>query len=360
MRAGWAAWAACALLVAAAQDASAHRTSLTVSRLALADERVVYRFSVSAHDLAIALGIETDLVSPVPRQAFEAHAGTLERYLHRRLRLRAGDDTSCAPGAPSVDYTRLPENLLIELEFVCPRAPERLILDYGLFFDVDPSHRGIGRIALPQGEEEFLLDRSLTHLEWPVRQAGAGGGFPHFARVFRLGVEHILVGYDHLLFLLALLVVAARFWATVQVVTAFTLAHSLTLALAWFGVVDPPARLVETLIALSIAYVAAENLLGARLHRRWLLAGVLGLVHGLGFYGVLRELELARGDAVMTLLAFNLGVEAGQVAVVALAFGPLFWWTRQRWYRPAAQACSGLILALATFWALQRGLGLGA
>jgi hydrogenase/urease accessory protein HupE len=195
----------------------------------------------------------------------------------------------------------------------------------------------------------------MTTLEVAVDQPRPEvGRLELFRRIFWLGVEHILSGYDHLLFLLALLIVAPRLWQTVKVVTAFTLAHSLTLALAWFDLLTIPTRLVESLIAFSIAYVALENILGRGLSRRWLVAGGFGLIHGLGFYTVLRELDLASGDTVTTLLAFNLGVETGQLAVVALLYGPLVWWARQAWYRRSARAGSAVILLVASWWMIER------
>ncbi len=152
------------------------------------------------------------------------------------------------------------------------------------------------------------------------------------------------------------MIVNARLLAVVKVVTAFTLAHSVTLALAWYGLVDLPGRLVESAIAFSIGFVAVSNLIGRDFSHRWLLAGAFGLVHGLGFYGALGDLGLAEADAATTLLAFNLGVEAGQLAIVALVYPLLFLWVRQAWYRRSAQAASLLILAVAAWWIVERAL----
>ncbi len=191
---------------------------------------------------------------------------------------------------------------------------------------------------------EVTVDQPKPQLAW----------FERFRRILWLGVEHILSGYDHLLFLIALLIVAVSFWNTVTVVTAFTVSHSLTLALAWFGFITLPSRLVEGLIAFSIAYVAAENVLGRGARRRWLVAGGFGLVHGLGFYTVLREISSSVGDTVTTLLAFNLGVEAGQLVIVVLLYGPIAWWARQAWYRSSARAGSAMILLVASWWMIER------
>lgn len=312
------------------------------------------RLRLSAHDLAVALGIETDLVRPVPLAAFEGRRAELERYFGERLAV-AAQGAPCPLRAVSLDGAGLPENLLVVTRHECPAPVSRLGVGYGLFFDLDPTHRAVGGVLLAGRDEPFVFDRSLTRLDLDV--VVASDWAPRFRRLFALGVEHVLTGYDHLLFLLALLLAAARFWPTVKIVTAFTVAHSLTLALAWSGAVALPPRLVETAIAVTVAYVAAENVIGRAGGHRWLLAGGFGLVHGLGFYGALRESGLAGGGVVTTLLAFNLGVEAGQVALVALACGLLLWWAGRPWYRAFSRAGSAAILVVAAWWVLQRTTG---
>jgi hypothetical protein len=154
-------------------------------------------------------------------------------------------------------------------------------------------------------------------------------------------------GIDHVLFVLALLLARARFASLVKTVTAFTIAHSLTLALAWYDVIALPGRLVESLIALSIGYVAAGNLIGRARERRWPVAFGFGLVHGLGFYAVLRDLELDKAGAAATLLAFNLGVEVGQIAILVLVWPILFWAAQGPWRNQALASCSAAILLVA-------------
>jgi hypothetical protein len=135
----------------------------------------------------------------------------------------------------------------------------------------------------------------------------------------KLGIEHILTGADHLVFLFGLILVGGRWRSLVGVVTAFTLAHSVTLALAALSVVAPSPRLVEPAIALSIAYVGVENLFVKDASKRWRITFPFGLVHGFGFAGALRAVALPRAQLPAALVAFNLGVEAGQLAVLSLA-----------------------------------------
>ncbi len=344
------------LIVGAGGGALAHRTNLTTGTLTVDGSHVTFDLEVSPHDLAVALGIETDLLAPVPRAEFEARRDALTDYMRARLRIE-DDGAPCPLEAMAADYADLPDTLTLRMTYICAKAPDWVVVTYRLFFDIDPEHRSLGKLVTTAGEEAFLFDRTLTTLELEIgAPAPQLPWHERFARMLWLGVEHIAGGIDHVLFLLALLIVRVRFWHLAKVVTAFTVAHSLTLALAWYGVFEPPGRLVEVLIAASIAYVAVENLIGRGLSHRWLVAFVFGLVHGLGFYGVLAALDLARTDMATTLVAFNLGVEAGQLAIVAAAYGALVWWTEKRWYDTAARAASAGILLVAGFWIFQRAV----
>jgi hypothetical protein len=133
------------------------------------------------------------------------------------------------------------------------------------------------------------------------------------------GIEHIAIGYDHIAFLLAVIVLGRRFWPLFAVVTAFTVAHSITLTLAVLGLVVLPSRIVEPLIAATIVYVAAENFVIRDIRRRWWLTFAFGLVHGFGFASVLREYGIPDHALLPALAAFNAGVEVGQILVVAIA-----------------------------------------
>ncbi len=181
-----------------------------------------------------------------------------------------------------------------------------------------------------------------------------------FRDFFAMGVEHILTGYDHLLFLFGLLIAMRQFRATVWVITCFTLAHSTTLALAAFDVVRVSGGFVEPLIAATIIYVGAENLLRSEgPTRRWRLTLIFGLVHGLGFATDLKE-KLAGVTGVeitVPLLSFNLGVELGQMAVAALVL-PLIWWLRSEpaFVRRSVPVCSSLVVLGGAWWLLQRTL----
>jgi hydrogenase/urease accessory protein HupE len=189
---------------------------------------------------------------------------------------------------------------------------------------------------------------SITAFE-PVRS---------FANFLSLGVKHILTGYDHLLFLFGLLLVARGFFSSLGIITSFTIAHSITLAVATLEVVQIPSRIVEPLIAASIVFVGIENLLRGDIPRaRRMVAFGFGLIHGFGFASALREAGIGSGTGgiVLPLFSFNLGVELGQIMVAALVL-PMIWKLREnpmfiaRW----APACSAAVVLLGSFWFVQR------
>ena len=214
-------------------------------------------------------------------------------------------------------------------------------------------------LSVESGDRLSRLERMLdadsddTAFDLSVVESGSP-----FVRFLRLGVEHILSGYDHLLFLAGVLVVLRRWRDVVQTVTAFTIAHSITLALATTGLLVISGRIVEPLIAASIVYVGVENLMRTAPASRWKLTFAFGLVHGLGFASVLRDLGVgagAHGGIALPLAAFNMGVEAGQIAV-ASCIVPLFWWLSARSTSRVrlAGAWSLLVIAAGTYWFVER------
>jgi hydrogenase/urease accessory protein HupE len=194
-------------------------------------------------------------------------------------------------------------------------------------------------------QRQFTVDVAATHTESLVG---------HIWQFLRLGVAHILTGYDHILFLLALLLAGGRWRHLVKIITAFTIAHSLTLILATLGFVVPPAQVVESVIALSIIYVAVENCFMTQLTRRWLVTFVFGLVHGFGFYGILRDLQLPQQGLVVSLCAFNIGVEIGQMMIVTLCYPLLALLAGQPWRLRVVYTLSLVIGGLGLYWFVER------
>ncbi len=224
-----------------------------------------------------------------------------------------------------------------------------------------------GLVVDPYPLTVTLADGSET-TEWVQGDAWStalplGGPFASPSRWTRwrqyltLGYTHILPkGLDHILFVLGLFLLRAALRPVLVQVTTFTLAHSLTLALSLYGVVSLPTRVVEPLIALSIVYVAVENLRTQALTPwRVALVFLFGLLHGLGFAGVLTELQLPRGDFLVALLGFNLGVEAGQLSVIAGAALLVGWWRQRAWYHPRVVVPASVAIAVVgAYWTVTR------
>jgi hydrogenase/urease accessory protein HupE len=271
----------------------------------------------------------------------------------------------------------------VSFRLIFPRAAagERLTLRAPKLGELPEGHRQFVIVFDEHGSAltKKLLRATDAAIEVPVAGGGglandvtgsAAGGprvggpdasdAPTFWGFLKLGVEHIWTGYDHLLFLFALLVVCRSFRSIVAIVSCFTVAHSLTLGLATLDVVNLPARFVEPAIAASIMFVGVENLLrrGEEPRGRWALTFVFGLIHGFGFAGVLRDLGVGGGGGdgiVMPLFSFNLGVEIGQVAIAAVVL-PLVWWLRKReaFVRRGVPVLSGLVALAGLYWLLER------
>ncbi len=273
------------------------------------------------------------------------------------------DGAPCALASASVAPAQ-EDGVAVTCLWECPRAPGRLRMVLGFLDHLPEGHLHVALLRLPGGTVQRTARASAPVLEveaQPGAWAGAG-------RFLRLGAEHIFQGTDHIAFLLGVLLLGGTFRQLVGVVTAFTLAHSMTLAVATLGWLVPPPRIIEPLIALSIIAVAVENLVALRsplstarvkaaISRRWRLTFGFGLIHGFGFAGALRALELPRALLAPSLLTFNLGVEIGQLVIVAMAW-PLLRWARGlpgMWPAGMRWASAG-VASLGGFWLVQRVL----
>lgn len=252
-------------------------------------------------------------------------------------------------------------NTTVHLNFPVASFTNLLIRSIWLT-NLPPGHRQYFSLQNPAGIE--LAQRMLTAnansltIELDAAPHLAEEKTTSFGAFLRLGIQHILTGYDHLLFLFGLLIVTRTFGSSLKIITCFTIAHSITLAVATLNLVHLPSRFVEPMIAASIVYVGAENLFRhGEPKGRWLLTFAFGLIHGFGFATVLREMGVGREGSrlAVPLVAFNLGVEVGQIAIAALVL-PLVWKLRgwpvfvRRW----VPACSAIVVLLGGYWFVQR------
>ncbi len=225
-----------------------------------------------------------------------------------------------------------------------------------------PNHHTIADFNWTGGATQVVFEAGKRSTEIAVRPAkaaghGGEGAIGTFLAYLHEGVEHILLGYDHLLFVVALILPGGSILALLAIVTAFTAAHSITLALSVLGIFNLPGWIVEPVIALSIAYVAFENLFMSKaLSRRWGISFLFGLVHGFGFAGALAEVGLPASGVPPALVGFNLGVEAGQALVVAIVLPLLMVLCRFPWQPRAVQLVSIAIMVIALGLATERTL----
>lgn len=357
-----------ALLLLLAVPAWAHKASDAYLQLQLEGRTLTLRLDIALRDLDRELDLDADADGSLSWGELRRRALAIQALAEQGLSLQLRDlrGASCRTGefAPlQIDGHSDGRYAVLRRSWHCEAPPQDLTLTYRLFAASDPTHRGILR----------LQEQTLVLAPDGAPRALRVGEARRLTSFFLDGVHHIWIGLDHQLFLLTLLLPAVLLRLSITwypapalkpvltevlgVVTAFTVAHSLTLALAAFDVINPPSRWIESLIALSVLLAAANNLWPLIKKERWKLTFLFGLIHGFGFAGALKDLGLAREALLGPLLMFNLGVEAGQLAIVAL-FVPLAWSLRtQRCYpRWLLGGGSALVAVLACVWLLERSL----
>ena len=362
----------CVLLLGSVREALAHKPSDSYLSLTPRDGGWAARWDIALRDLEYAIGLDGNGDGAITWGEVRARESAVVAYALEHLTLRASDSPCPArPGPLRVVEHSDGAYAVLDFALDCPAAGVQA-LDYRLFFALDPSHRGLLRVDAPTGTETAVLSPERPQ---HLLNGAPASGWQQFASYWKEGVWHIWIGFDHILFLLALLLPAVLWWEngrwrpaaalrtvlleTAAIVTAFTLAHSLTLTLAVLSVVDLPSRLVETVIAFTIVLAALNNLFPLVTTRRWSLAFGLGLIHGFGFAGALRDLGLPGDALALALAGFNLGVETGQLVIVAVVL-PLAYALRQTWLyrRLALPVGSAAVASLALVWCLERGLNI--
>lgn len=346
------------LVCGAALPARAHQQSVSVGEVDVRGDRVSARLRFAGADLNPLLPLDQGPDGAYTQEGVDA---VLPALLHLTLDEYAVStpDGPCRRDPGGRAEVEGDDGIGVEGSWTCPGEVEALRVRVGFLDVLPPGHAHLAKVSF-----------AGTHVSQRVAQADSPGfdverrtGFWAAAgRFLRLGIEHIFTGYDHIAFLVGLLLLGGSFKELVQIVTAFTVAHSITLALATLAVVNPTPRVVEPLIAASIVYVAAENLWALRrgtrakaLRHRWMLTFAFGLVHGFGFASVLLELHLPRSGLAAALVTFNLGVEVGQVCIVALALPLLALLRRKRWFETVGvRVCSLAVGCLGLTWLVQR------
>ena len=313
----------------------AHKASDSYLVLNVKGHEVSGQWDIALRDIDFALGLDANGDGDITWGEVRARHADIAAWALGRLKLERGGDCALQVTEHLVDDHTDGAYAVLRLRGSCPSSTQALTLNYRLLFDIDALHRGLLRLDLDGVPHTSVLgpDTGVLNVK-----AGETSRLAQFGQYLLEGIWHIWIGFDHILFLLSLLLPAVlvhgvvanktRYWIGVTtfrqaltevlwVVTAFTVAHSITLSLAALQIIELPSRLVESAIAASVVLAAANNLWPVVERRRWLVAFSFGLIHGFGFASVLTELGLPRDALVLSLLGFNVGVEIGQLAIVA-------------------------------------------
>ena len=353
--------------------AQAHKPSDSYLSVTVGEAEIKGQWDIALRDLDFAIGLDADGNGEITWGEVRAKHAEVAAYALARLAIRA-DGTACSiePGAQQIDghtdgaYTVLP------LTIRCAKTPAQLAIDYTLFADIDPQHRGLLNLKALGNTRTAVLGPQAATQNFELKSVSRWAQFIDYARE---GVWHIWIGFDHILFLLSLLLPAVLLWRGRQwqavetfraafvdvfkIVTAFTVAHSITLSLATLGVIELPSRWVESAIAASVVLAALNNVWPVFHSRRWMVAFAFGLIHGFGFASVLTDLGLPREALALALVGFNLGVEAGQLAIVAVFLPLAFALRRTAFYRRAVMLGGSLLIALlAAVWLIERAFNM--
>jgi HupE / UreJ protein len=358
------------LLLLCSSLALAHKPSDSYLNLNLKNPNLTGRWDVALRDLDYAIGLDDNDDGAITWKELKTHRVAVESYLLSKLEVRSENQT-CKLNASNYLVDNHTDGAYVVLPFTsnCSSNPSSLNVNYNLFFDLDPQHRGLLNLETVNGTQTAIFSPENHKLNFQLREQNAISQFLEFVRE---GVLHIWGGIDHILFLLALLLPSVlrrengrwmpvgnfrnALSSVLKIVTAFTLAHSITLSLAALEVVNLPSRLVESTIAASVVLAALNNVFPVvKERRRWLVAFGFGLIHGFGFASVLTDLELTRATLLRSLVGFNVGVELGQLSIVMLFLPLAFSLRTSSFYNRFTLAVGSLaVAAIAGIWMAER------
>jgi hypothetical protein len=352
-------------------DARAHDPSKSYLHLTLETNGFTGQWDVPLKDLQTVLPLDADHDGLVTWDELNARYTNVTEYVFAHLKIAIdGQPSVCRVVNTEPVVEEFTDGTYVEIPFVIANisGPKSIELDYRLFFEVNSLHRGLLRLDYGDKTQSAVLSPEHPKQAFDIGVINRGRQFLVFLQE---GIFHIWTGYDHILFLVALLLPAVlqreggrwrgvaalrpAFYNVLKIVTAFTAAHSLTLSLAALQIVRLPSRLTESAIAFSVVLAAANNLWPLVRERGWIVAFFFGLIHGFGFANALADLGLVQGALALTLVSFNLGVEIGQLAIVAV-FLPAAFALRNTWFyqKPLLRFGSALIILVAATWLAER------
>jgi hydrogenase/urease accessory protein HupE len=345
-------------LIVGVASAFAHDPGLSAAVLKLEGDRVNAQLTYARADIESLVPLDSDRDGNIIQAEFAQARTQLQSLAVEAFTVTVAGH----PVQPEIKSVELDDSngVHFKFSFAIPLA-EIFSIQSNLIERLPRGHRQY--LELIGGEKligsKMLTAGSISYQPTIAALAEAAKAGQSFKEFFILGLEHIAFGFDHLAFLLALLLAGSRLREAAKIITSFTVAHSITLALATFDVVNLPSWIVEPMIAVSIVYIGLENVFRGETSKRWLLTFAFGLIHGFGFASVLRELGIGGqgSSAIIPLFSFNLGVELGQVAIAALVL-PIIWKLKQRpkFVTRYVPVCSMLIVIAGGWWLIERTL----
>ena len=351
----------------------AHKASDSYLRFEINDGIIQGRWDIALRDLDYAIGLDGDADGRITWGELRARHQAITNYAFTHLQIR-GDGAKCWSDLPDhlVDHHTDGAYAVLRFLVTCPETVSIFEIEYSLMFDLDPLHRGLLQVAYDEQVQTGIFSPEHPTIHLNLNKSSPWQEFIQFGRE---GIWHIWIGYDHILFLISLLLPAVlwwkagrwhpqqsfrrAFWEVFKIVTAFTLAHSITLSLAVLGFVSFPTRWVESAIAASVLIVALHNLYPIIQNRLWVITFIFGLVHGLGFASVLIDFGLPTKSLALALAGFNLGVEIGQVVIVGIFISLAFLVRRSWFYQRFILNFGSLMIAfVALIWLIERSMDL--
>jgi len=345
----------------------AHTTSDAFLYLSTDENSVTGRWDIHLRDAELAVGLDLDGNGQIHWGELYSRRDSILQALADAITLKTKQGL-CAVAVDSLQAAERTDGIYASalITAQCPRPIDALFIDYRFLFDLDAQHKALVAVSGTIGEHNAVISAQSGTVAFSL---GAASLWQTMLDYFRHGTWHIWVGLDHILFLIALLLPVGSYaslrdgpagaWPVIgkilRIVTAFSVAHSITLTLAALDILELPSRWVESAIAASVILAAAISVV-PRLGRHLIgLTFCFGLIHGLGFAGVLSELGLPVSSRIAALAAFNIGVEFGQLAIVILAIPLIMIWRNSDFYlRRAVPAVSASIAALASVWLFER------
>jgi hypothetical protein len=351
----------------------AHKPSDSYLSLSVQNDHVDGQWDIALRDLDNAIGLDGNGDGQITWGEVRGKHDEISVYALSHLTLSTDIGTCSAEVRDQLidDHTDGAYSVL-RFRVDCGQTIQRLHADYQLLFDIDAQHKGLLRLTHGGQTSTAIFTQDQPTQEFALADRSVWSQSRQFIHE---GIWHIWLGFDHVLFLLALLLPAVLVrtegrwqaadafqgvcWNVVSIVTAFTLAHSLTLSLAALDIVRLPSRLVESTIAASVVLAGLGNLYPMMTSRRWMVAFGFGLIHGFGFAGVLTDLGLPQDSLLLSLFSFNIGVEIGQLAIV-VSFLPLAYLLRRSWSYPRLVLIGGslAVIAIALIWFTERAFEL--